>query len=50
MVDLALADAFEEQRESNTKIVKRLVGFLAIALAALVLETTGLAVAAALAS
>lgn len=50
MVDLALADAFEEQRASNTKIVKRLVGFLAIALAALVLETAGLAAAAALAS
>jgi hypothetical protein len=50
LVDLVLADAFEEQRESNIKIVKRLVGFLAIALAALVLETAGLAAAAALAS
>ncbi len=50
MVDLALADAFEEQREANTKAVRRLVWFLGAALAALVLETTGLAAAAALAS
>lgn len=50
MVDLALADAFEEQREANTKAVRRLVQFLAVALAALVVETAGLAAAAALAS
>lgn len=50
MVDLALADAFEEQREENTKAVRRLVWFLGLALAALVVETPGLAAAAALAS
>ncbi|HEY7829697.1 MAG TPA: hypothetical protein VIC06_03940 [Solirubrobacteraceae bacterium] len=50
MVDLALADAFEEQREENTKAVRRLMWFLGLALAALVVETTGLAAAAALAS
>jgi hypothetical protein len=50
MVDLALADAFEEQRKANTKAVRRLVRFLAVALAALVIETAGLAAAAALAS
>jgi hypothetical protein len=50
MVDLALADAFEEQREENAKAVRRLVWFLGLALAALVLETAGLAAAAALAS
>jgi hypothetical protein len=50
MVDLALADAFEEQREDNAKAVRRLVWFLGLALAALVLETAGLAAAAALAS
>jgi hypothetical protein len=50
MVDLALADAFEEQREANTRVVRRLVLLLGLALSALVLETTGLAVAAALAS
>lgn len=48
MVDLALADAFEERREANTKVVRRLVLLLGLALSALVLETTGLAVAAAL--
>jgi hypothetical protein len=50
MVDLALADAFEEQREANARVVRWLVLLLGLALAALVLETTGLAVAAALAS
>jgi hypothetical protein len=50
MVDLALADAFEEQRETNSRAVKRLSWFLAVALGALVLETAGLAAAAALAS
>jgi hypothetical protein len=43
MVDLALADAFEEQRETNTEAVRWLVRFLGMALGALVLETTGLA-------
>jgi hypothetical protein len=50
MVDLALADAFEEQRETNSKAVRRLSWLLALALGALVLETAGLAAAAALAS
>ena len=50
MVDIALAEAFEERREENTKVVKRLVWFLALALASLLLETIGLATAAALSS
>jgi hypothetical protein len=50
MVDLALADAFEEQRETNLRAVRRLVWLLGMALGALVLETAGLAAAAALAS
>jgi hypothetical protein len=50
MVDLAPADAFEEQKETNKKAVRRLVWFLAVALSALVVETAGLAAAAALAS
>jgi hypothetical protein len=50
MVDLALADAFEERRERNLRIVRRLSWFLGVALGALVLETAGLAAAAALGS
>jgi hypothetical protein len=50
MVDLALAEAFEERRDENSKAVRRLVLFLALALASLVLETAGLAMAAALSS
>jgi hypothetical protein len=50
MVDIALAEAFEERRNDNATVVERLVLFLALALAALVLETAGLATAAALAS
>ncbi len=50
MVDLALAEAFEERRNGNGRVVQRLVWFLALALASLVLETAGLATAAALAS
>lgn len=50
MVDLALADAFDERREQNSGVVSQLVSFLAWALAALTLETVGLATAAALAS
>lgn len=50
MVDLALADAFEEQREANSRAVRRLVWLLGVALGALVFETAGLAAAAALAS
>jgi hypothetical protein len=50
LVDLALADAFEERRDENSEVVKRLVLFLAWALGSLVLETGGLALAAALSS
>jgi hypothetical protein len=50
MVDIALAEAFEERRDENAPAVKRLVLFLALALGSLVLETTGLAIAAALSS
>ena len=50
MVDSALAEAFEERREENAKVVKRLVSFLALALASLLLQTIGLATAAALSS
>jgi hypothetical protein len=50
MVDIALAEAFEERRRQNAGTVVLLVRFLAVALASLVLETAGLAVAAALAS
>lgn len=50
MVDLALADAFEERRDQNARVVKRLVLFLVLALASLVVEAAGLAAAAALSS
>jgi len=50
MVDLALAEAFEERRNQNARVVKRLVFFLALALVSLLLETAGLATAAALSS
>jgi hypothetical protein len=50
MVDLALAEAFEERRNANAQVLERLVSSLSRALAALVLETAGFAIAAALAS
>jgi hypothetical protein len=50
MMDLALADAFEKRREMNSGVVGRLSLFLGLALGALVLETAGLAAAAALGS
>ncbi len=50
LVDLALAEAFEERRTENSTVVLRLVSFLGVALAALMLETAGFATAAALAS
>ena len=50
LVDLALADAFDERREQNAGVVSQLVSFLAWALAARPLQTAGLATAAALAS
>jgi hypothetical protein len=50
MVDLALAEAFEERRRQNARVVRQLVLWLALALTSIVAETVGLAVAAALAS
>jgi hypothetical protein len=50
MVDLALAETFEERRNQNAQIVRFLVLFLAMALASLLLESAGLATAAALSS
>ena len=50
MVDLALAEAFEERREENIPAVKRIVLCLSLALVSLVLETAGFAIAAALSS
>ncbi len=50
MIDLSLAEALDERRGENAKTVKRLVLWLALALGARVLETAGLAVAAALTS
>lgn len=50
MVDLALAEAFEERRNANAQLVERLGSSLSRALASLVLETAGFAIAAALAS
>jgi hypothetical protein len=49
-VDLALAEAFEERRNQNARVVRLLVLFLALALASLLLEAAGLATAAALSS
>jgi hypothetical protein len=50
MVDIALAEAFEERRTLNAPAVRRLTVFLTLALVAAVLETAGLATSAALAS
>jgi hypothetical protein len=50
MVDIALAEAFEERRERNRPTVERFTLFLALLLASVVLETAGLALAAALSS
>ncbi len=50
MVDLALAETFEERRDQNAQTVRLLVLFLALALASLLLEAAGLATAAALSS
>jgi hypothetical protein len=50
MVDLALAEAFEERRNQNAQVVRLLVLFLVLALASLLLEAAGLATAAALSS
>jgi hypothetical protein len=50
MVDLALADAFDVRRAENVPVVRRLGLFLGLALTSLVLETAGLALAAALTS
>jgi hypothetical protein len=50
MIDIALAEALDERRRENAKTVRRLVLWLALALGSLVLETAGLALAAALTS
>jgi len=50
MVDLALAEAFEERRHANLSAVERLGRLLSLALGSLVLETLGLALAAAVSS
>jgi hypothetical protein len=49
-VDIALAEAFEERREENRPAVECFALLLALALGSLVLETAGLALAAALSS
>lgn len=49
-VDLVLAEAFDERRKENAVVVDRLTGWFAGSLVALVIETLGLALAAALAS
>jgi hypothetical protein len=43
MVDIALAEAFEERRNANAEVVRRLVLFLALTLVSVVVETAGLA-------
>jgi hypothetical protein len=50
MVDLALAEAFEERHHANLSAVERLMRLLSLALLSLVLEAAGLALAAALSS
>jgi hypothetical protein len=50
VVDLVLAELFEGRRDDNAKVVDRLGWFLTLALASLLLETFGLAAAAALSS
>ena len=50
MVDRTLADAFEDRRAENAQAVNGLVKYLSLALAALVVEATGFAIAAALRS
>jgi hypothetical protein len=50
MIDLALADAFDERRQKNVSVVDALTWWFAASLASLVIETAGLALAAALAS
>ncbi|MGP0102337.1 MAG: hypothetical protein ACLPUT_12060 [Solirubrobacteraceae bacterium] len=50
MVDLALAEAFEERRNQNAQVVTRLTLFLTLALASVMLEAVGLATAATLSS
>jgi hypothetical protein len=50
MIDLALAEALDERRQENAKTVRTLVLWLALALGSVVVETAGLALAAALTS
>jgi len=49
-LDLALAESFEQRRRQNVSAVRRLMRLLGLALTSLVIETAGLALAAALAS
>lgn len=49
-VDIALAEALEERRDENRPTVERFTLFLALTLGSLVVETAGLALAAALSS
>ena len=44
-VDIALAEAFDERRRRNSATVDRLVRLLGLALASLIVETAGLALA-----
>ena len=50
LVDLTLAETFDERRAANAGVVVSLTTLLSLALGALVVETVGLAAAAALAS
>jgi len=50
MIDIALAEAFEERRDNNARVVERLALLLVLAITALILETAGLATAAAISS
>lgn len=49
-VDIALAQAFEERRTGNDRVVGPLTHLLSLSLALLLLEAAGLATAAALSS
>ena len=47
LVDLTLAETFDDRRAANAGVVRSLTAFLSLALTALVVETIGLAAAAA---
>jgi hypothetical protein len=50
LVDLALAETFDQRRAENREVVRQITRCLGLALAALTVETVGFASAAALAS